>query len=86
MRVETNDLVDSNELEVSVYSKNQDELQSTATITAVRNELENHPEYSEIYYVWDGDHAKLDAIEPSKLPIRSEKSTREYYVVFILKR
>ena len=86
MRVETNDQVTSNELEVSVYSKNQDELNSTATITAVRNELENRPEYSEIYLVGQGgNHAKVDEIEPSKYPIRSEKSTGEYYVMFMLK-
>ena len=87
MRVETTDPINSNALQVSVYSENQDEIQSNAAITAVRNELEKHPEYSEIYYVGrGGNHAEVGTIKPSQFTIRSQHSQNEYYVVFILKR
>ena len=87
MRIETADPINSNALQVSVYSENQDELQSNAAVTVVQDELEKHPEYSEICYVGrGGNHVEVGTIKPSQFTIRSQHSTSEYHVVFMLKR
>jgi len=62
-----------------------DELQSDATVAAVKDELEWQSDYSEIYYIGrGGNRAPLDELNPSDFTVRSSQSTNEYHVVFSL--
>lgn len=85
MRTKTVEKVHSNSLQVSVYSNNMDELRGEATVAAVKDELEQHPDYSEIYYVGrGGNRVPLHELNPSDFTVRSSQSTDEYHVVFSL--